>query len=156
MSQRENYISEISLTFMPGRPECPCRPEGQALGHWKTQQPNLRSWKSPATRGLHWQWPLSRPARANEQKYLCLAYLLQIVCTLRNYFSSLRCWSFSTSTWTQQPLHSVHKKKRNFHWMLTDGKSKTQLWSLKAWFSDSNSCGTMWANQLGFLFYSVF
>lgn len=41
MSERGNNIriGDISLTFMPGRPGCPVRLEGQALGHWKTQQP---------------------------------------------------------------------------------------------------------------------
>lgn len=27
------------LTFMPGRPEYPVIPKGQAVGHWKIQQP---------------------------------------------------------------------------------------------------------------------
>lgn len=40
------------LTFMPGRPECPVRAAGQALGHWKTQQPIWGHGRAPPPGGV--------------------------------------------------------------------------------------------------------
>ena len=37
--KQSRRLSEILQTFLQGRPGCPFRLAGQALGHWKTQQP---------------------------------------------------------------------------------------------------------------------